>query len=390
MPPEVKHDRILQALLADIASGQYGPGHRLPSEAQLVRRFGVSRPTAARALRDLRDRGVIERRVGSGSFVKEAPSPEAVGSRQLGLLIPDLGMTEVFEAICGELAGQARGRGYGLVWGAGHTGRFEMPGIEAAPSLCEPFIASQIAGVFFAPFEGGPEHTELNQAVANTLRVAGVTVVLLDRDLAPFPLRSPYDLVGIDNFSAGFTLAEHLLKLGCRRLAFVARRHSAPTVNARVAGAREALRAQGLDVPPDFLRVGNPESADLVDTLIGPHAGPALDAVICANDHTAALLLRSVERRGVSVPQDLRIVGFDDLRLATVLRTPLTTMHQPCRDIAMVALQTMLSRLADPALPARNITIAARLVIRESCGTYSQKAHSGVDRAANTDQDKVR
>ena len=65
-----KHTRISRELLAEIASGKYAPSGRLPSEAQLVDRFGVSRPTVSRALRDLQECGLVERRVGSGSFVR--------------------------------------------------------------------------------------------------------------------------------------------------------------------------------------------------------------------------------------------------------------------------------------------------------------------------------
>src|ERR687885_2585054 len=73
MPSEPKHRRISHELLAEIAAGKYGPSGRLPSEAQLVKRFQVSRPTIARALRDLQDQGLIERRVGSGSYVSSRP-----------------------------------------------------------------------------------------------------------------------------------------------------------------------------------------------------------------------------------------------------------------------------------------------------------------------------
>ncbi len=114
MGSEPKHSRISQELLAEIASGKYAPSGRLPSEAQLVRRFGVSRPTVARALRDLQDRGLVERRVGSGSYVRGPVTGDV--HRQFGLLIPGLGTTEIFEVICGELAGLARVHGYGLLW----------------------------------------------------------------------------------------------------------------------------------------------------------------------------------------------------------------------------------------------------------------------------------
>ena len=75
-----KHSRISQELLAEIAAGKYAPSGRLPSEAQLVDRFGVSRPTVARALRDLQDQGLVERRVGSGSFVRSQARPRSIAS----------------------------------------------------------------------------------------------------------------------------------------------------------------------------------------------------------------------------------------------------------------------------------------------------------------------
>ena len=366
MPSGSKHHHISRELRAEIVAGKYGPSDRLPSEAQLVRRFGVSRPTVGRALRDLQDRGLIERRVGSGSYVR-AVAPDEVTSRQLGLLIPGLGTTEVFEAICGELASLARIQGYGLLWGGGHPRPRGDVSVEDAEGLCDQFIRGRVTGVFFAPFEHTARRGEVNRRLAEKLRRSGIAVVLLDRDLDAFPARSEFDLVGVDNFAGGYALAEHLLKLGCRDLAFAVRPHSAPTVGARVAGAREAILDRGLVVSPGFIRVGEPDDLEFARGFLGE--GRA-DAVLCANDDVAALLMRSLERAGARTPVDIRVVGFDDVRIATLLPVPLTTMHQPCREIAVVAFRTMLDRLSDPTLPPRALTLASRLVVRESCGAY--------------------
>jgi DNA-binding LacI/PurR family transcriptional regulator len=365
MGSEPKHSRISQELLGEIASGKYAPSGRLPSEAQLVRRFGVSRPTVARALRDLQDRGLVERRVGSGSYVRGPVTGDV--HRQFGLLIPGLGTTEIFEVICGELAGLARVHGYGLLWGGTHPRSQGDVRIEDAEELCEPFIRSQVFGVFFAPFEHAERREEVNRGLVERLRRAGLAVVLLDRDLGAFPTRSEFDLVGVDNFAGGYLLADHLLKLGCRELAFAARPHSASTVNARIAGALEAIRDRGLAVSPAFVRVGDPDDPKFARGFVGRGK---VDAVLCANDHVAALMLRSLDRAGVRVPGDLRMVGFDDVRFATLLSAPLTTMHQPCREIAVVALRAMLDRIADPTLPPRGLVLSPRLVVRESCGAY--------------------
>jgi DNA-binding LacI/PurR family transcriptional regulator len=379
MAESPKHRDISRQLRTDIAAGRYTAGGRLPSEPQLVKQFGVSRPTVARALLDLQSEGLIERRAGSGTYVKAgAPTQAAVSTRQLGLLIPGLGNTEIFERICGELAGLARVQDYSLLWGGStHPGHDTDASIEHAEELCRQFIERKVNGVFFAPYELVVEKESANRRLAETLRQAGIPVVLLDRDLQSFPTRSDFDLVGIDNVAGGYLLAEHLIKLGCRHIYFVARPHSAPTVDARIAGVREALVRHRLETDPRWLRVGDPADVKFVRSLT---AASQAEAFICANDHTATLLMRSLEAARIKVPRDVRVVGFDDVKYATLLSVPLTTLHQPCREIAAVAFKTMLDRIADPTAPATSRALTPRLVVRESCGAYLQ---SGMNRPSN-------
>jgi DNA-binding LacI/PurR family transcriptional regulator len=81
----------------------------------------------------------------------------------------------------------------------------------------------------------------------------GIPIVLLDRSFLPYPSGSPYDLVAIDHRRAGFIATEHLLKLGCKRIAFVAYTHSASTVDARIAGYREGLFVGGVPLEPSLV-----------------------------------------------------------------------------------------------------------------------------------------
>lgn len=362
-----KHRRISRDLLSAIAAGRYAVGARLPSEAQLVARHGVSRPTVIRALKEMEAQGMIERRMGSGSFVRR-PASNATATRQLGLLIPGLGRTEIFELICGELAAVARAHDFSLLWGGSEHPRTAADlSLGQARECCEQFIRLRVAGIFFAPFELIPGREDANREIAERLRMAGIPVVLVDRDLGPFPKRSDFDLVGLDNMAAGHLLAEHFLKLGCERIAFVARPHSASTVDARIAGVREALARRGMELARDWVRIGEPTEARFVRGLV---AGRRWDAFLCANDRTAAELLQELQKQGHRVPEDIRIAGFDDVRYATLLSRPLTTVHQPCREIAVAALRAMLDRIAEPTLPARSQLLTPTLVVRESCGTY--------------------
>ena len=113
----LKHRTISRQLTTEVIAGKYSKTGRLPSEAQLVKRFGVSRPTVGRAMRELQEQGLIERRAGSGTYIR--PEKDRGHSAhpiipQIGLLMPSLCHTEIFEPICGELAGLSRSYDYGL------------------------------------------------------------------------------------------------------------------------------------------------------------------------------------------------------------------------------------------------------------------------------------
>ncbi len=367
MDNEHKHREVSRQLLSDLAAGKYGGSGRLPGEIPLAQKYGVSRATIGRALRDLQAEGLIERRAGSGTYARK-PAPETSCQRQFGMLVPELAAVEILTLICGELAGVVRARDASLLWGDSaqqHYGRDLTP--EQAVALCNLFAERRVAGVFFAPFEGNTGHTDINLTMAQRLQNAGLPVVLLDRDCTLFPRRSEFDLVASDNAAGGRLMAEHLLKLGCQRLAFVARPGFPSTVEARISGVRDALLRHRQELPGDWLKVGDPEDAKFVRSLT---AGRRWDALVCANDLTAVQLMRSLTKESVRVPQDVRVVGFDDVKYATLLSVPLTTIHQSARDLAVTAHRAMLDRLAEPALPVRTILLSPRLVVRESCGAY--------------------
>lgn len=269
-----------------------------------------------------------------------------------------------------EIASLARVHDYGLLWGGSTSPLLdEDASLKHAEEICHQFIERKISGVFFAPAELQPKQEGANFRLAAALREAGVTVVLIDRDITPFPRRSDFDLVGIDNLAAGNTIVEHLIKLGCRKTLFVCRPLSAATVNARIAGVREAPVQNGLEQDSHWVRQGDPRDLKFVRSIV---SGKLVDAIICADDDTAAALVRTLESQGIRLPHVVHVAGFDDVKYAMLVSVPLTTIHQPRRDIAHVAFQTMLQRLAEPTLPVQSITLSRSLVVRESCGAYLQ------------------
>ena len=91
--------------------------------------------------------------------------------------------------------------------------------------------------------------------------------------------------------------------------------------------------------------------------------------IVCANDVTAARLMQTLIALGRQIPSEIRIAGIDDVRYASLLPVPLTTMHQDCNAIGVIAMATMLQRLEHPELPTREILLPTHLVVRSSCGS---------------------
>ena len=354
-----KYQQVYSALRRDIQSGRLAVGDRLPSEADLVRLFGASRITVGRAVRDLQAAGLVERRAGSGTFVKSANKSAGLS---FGLLIPDLGETDIFEPICQGMMASPLAEEHALVWGSlSNSGSRQ----DDAWRLCRQYIDRRVSGVFFAPLELAAEKDDVNARIARALDEAGIAVVLLDRTVVPYPRRGHHDLVGIDNRRAGYVITEHLLTLGARRIAFVARPNAASTVDARAAGYREALFAAGAPVLPDLVQRIDPSDADAVRAMM---TSQHPDAVVCANDRTAAGLMRTLIGVGVAIPDDLRLVGIDGADFGELLPVPLTTLRQPSREIGDAALAAMLQRVSRRDLPTRDILLHCELVVRKSSG----------------------
>lgn len=357
-PP--KHRQVYDALVQQITGGRMRAGQRLPSEADLVRRFGSSRITVGRALRDLQTAGLVERRAGSGTFVR-APRA-ATRAQAFGVLMPEAGEVEVFDAICHGLLEAPEAREHVLVWGSRPLTASSKA--DHAWRLCEQYIERQVDGVFFAPIELTPAKDAVNRRIADALAAARIPVVLIDRAIEPFPKRGRHDLVGLDNRRAGALVTQHLLSVGCARPVFLGLPNAASSVDGREAGFREAVRAAGLE---SVARIWREDPADRL-RLTALLERDAPDGIVCASDRTAAVLMHALRVLGRRVPDEIRLVGIDDVDYAGLLPVPLTTLRQPCHEIGVSAMRAMVDRASQPDLPPREILLHGTLIVRESCG----------------------
>ncbi len=361
MPPFSKKPlylEIFEYVHGTIAAGAYAGG-RLPTDGQLMRRFHTTRATVAKAMKELERTGLIERRPGAGSFVR--PADRANGAF-VSTLIAGLGDTEFFEPICAQIAQACHACNLSLIWGA-TSPSMPVDGDTDVEALVTRFRSQRVTGVFFVPdelAEAAPDNRNLR--LAQAMSAAGIAVVLLDRDVVPFPAQGPYDLVGIDNVDAGFTQARHLLDCGCRRILYVTRPGQLWTKTARIAGYRFALEQAGLGFNPDFVQPGDAADPKFCRSLL--RLKP--DGIVCFHDPVAIHLVQNFQKLGVAIPQQLKIVGLDDVRYSELLPIPITTLQQPCRSIGIQAADLMVRRLNHDSHPPRRILFDTQLIVRTS------------------------
>jgi LacI family transcriptional regulator len=173
--------------------------------------------------------------------------------------------------------------------------------------------------------------------------------------------------IGATNWAGGRSATEHLTGLGHRRIGHVAGRAGLWCSRARLDGYRAGLESAGLDVDPALVVQGDFDYASGFEggTRLLDVADPPT-ALFAASDEMALGVYEAARRRGLRVPEDLSIVGFDDLPQARWASPPLTTVRQPLAKMGMVAVRTVLRLLNDEQLESSKVELATEVVVRES------------------------
>ncbi|MCL6443016.1 MAG: LacI family transcriptional regulator [Alicyclobacillus sp.] len=180
--------------------------------------------------------------------------------------------------------------------------------------------------------------------------------------------------VSIDNISAARKATEHLIKLGHRRIGCILGPMNVVLNRDRLRGYEQALASSGIDIEPILIQEGDysyESGYNLLLKLFAMRHPPT--AVFAANDEMAIGVINAVRTLGMSVPRDVAVVGFDDIRLASIVSPALTTIAQPAFEIGYTAATILLDVIAGKDFVRKQVVLEDRLVIRESCG-YRMKA----------------
>jgi LacI family transcriptional regulator len=210
-------------------------------------------------------------------------------------------------------------------------------------------------------------HERSDERVERFLLGCGIPVVMAS--VRPKALAGRFPSVNIDDFRASYSATEHLIKKGRKRIALIAGNLAdATSGEARYEGYKAALKDYGAPFDEGIVRFGSfsvEDGARLAEEIFS-RASPAPDALFAVGDTMAIGAMRYLVRAGLRVPEDVSVMGFDDLPFATMCSPSLSTIHQPIREIGIAAVKLLVSEISAPSPSVREVILNYELIERES------------------------
>lgn len=185
------------------------------------------------------------------------------------------------------------------------------------------------------------------------------------------PEQLSMDVVSVTNTRGAFTAVSHLADLGHKRVALISGPRQLSTARERFEGYEEAVHARGLAHSDDLIQFSDFRQSGgykSMQTLLDQPEPPT--AVLVSNNLMTLGALQAIHERNLSIPDQIAIVGFDDMPWATSLQPPLTAVAQPTYELGIAAAQLLLDRLREPERPFRHVVLETQLMIRASSGKH--------------------
>jgi len=352
------YQRIHTHLKQRIEDGEWAHGAVLPSEFELCELYHISRGTVRQVLARLEEEKLVRRERGRGTFVTRPTTQKpanGMGNHSIAFIVPYVRDSFVSTILLG-LESIARANGYVVVFSHVEND------LEKQELALRQAIQQEISGIILYPVNS-----------------KDTTPTLLDLAQKDFPLllvdryiRGLYtDFVASDNFGGGLLATRHLLRLGHRRIAFLSWKEPATSKEHRKVGYRQALIEAGIPLNPDleWEVIGYPDidQGALAEQMAQPERPTAIFA---ANDQLAIAVQRVARTLKLNIPQDLALVGFDNLEISAQLDIPLTTVAQAAFDLGKVAGKLVMQKIGRTSIHLQQSILPTQLIVRSSCGYH--------------------
>jgi len=362
-----KGTRTITNQLADqitwlIASGQLKSGEKLPTIRKLAEFLKINQHTVRAAYLKLEEKHLIQTRQGAGSIVLEFnPLIHAKNTNQslthtVGIIVPDLG-NPFYPALINGIEDVANE--HNILLTTCSTRETEQRGYDYLDML----IAKHVDGLIIAPY--GLRLGDVNSIESSILQSSSIPIVYVDRP------DEPGNSVLLDAEGAGFSATEHLLKdHGYKRIGLITGNIKVPTLAQCYEGYKRALNTYESDFDSTMIvevdSFSYEKGYSAVQYLVNRTDPPR--AIFAAGDMLAIGALRALHDKGIRVPEDVSIIGYNDIDVADFIEPRLTTVNTPTYELGASSMQVLQRLIQGEEIEPKTITLPTKLIIRGSCG----------------------
>ena len=321
--------------------------NKLPGERMLAKKYGYSYMTIRKAIDNLVTQGVLFKVPTRGAFVADRKTAKKK-TNIIGYFLDKsiiAGLTSpYYSLIFNALEKQAAKHGYSIIY---------FSDIDESSTIRK---LNKIDGVIVSCF---PRIEQVIHEINNI-----VPVVVIDNSSSDKTIPS----IIIDNFNAVNDSVDYLCKCGHKRIGFITGLDDSDVGKNRYAGYKNGLTKHGLKFSEELIFRGDfsfESGLAGADYFLSLNKPPT--AIVCANDSMAIASLGKITQSGFTVPDDISIIGFDDITVASHIHPPLTTISAPINKIAKLAVNMLINQIQNIEIENKHIALPAKLVIRSSC-----------------------
>ncbi|MBN2619312.1 MAG: GntR family transcriptional regulator [Spirochaetales bacterium] len=360
---KLKYQKVIDHLLLIFTNESYVEGQKLPTETKLMEDLGVGRNTIRKALFEMENLGIVKSRQGSGTFYVAHEKHEKVGKKVTGGLIGlanFYGLGYIYPDIVKGVEDALHDEGYSLVISSSSIGDArDMSSLKL-------LLDQDIKGLILDLSRSFPD--EVESPVINLIKTVNIPIVTThwNGSYKNFPT------ITLDDVSGGYNATKYLIDKGHTKIAMIY--NSVKSGADRLEGYKKALNEAGIEIDENYIISYDDRGTPIHDDFgykcaeeLFSRKGVNPTAIFCFNDQTAIEAYQALGKRGLRIPEDVSVLGFDDFKHSQFLNPPLTTFMHPKYDLGHWAARVIIDILHNRnSFYPKSVLFEPKLVERES------------------------
>jgi DNA-binding LacI/PurR family transcriptional regulator len=351
--PVPQYFQLQRWLVEQIEQGIFKPGDKIPTEAELVQMAGLARATIRQAIQNLVNLGYLNRKRKLGTFVLNR-NTSTQNRKMIGLLVPDIRAGYAPELARGAEDEASNNKQSLILCSTDDL-------FIKAEYHSDRLIENSVAGVIFVPTAASDDK---NKLIVEKFKKRKIPVVLADRIIPGINI----DHITTDNFNGAYKLTEHLIKKGHKNIAITLSTLFS-TERDRLEGFKKAMSDYGLKSNSSIIITHDARYAEETYIKIAKKLlkkKKSYSAIFSGHDRIAYLINSVAMDLGINIPEDISMVGYDDLLPLCQHQISLTTMHQPIYEMGRESMKLINSRINGETNGPQSIVLKSHLIERDS------------------------